>query len=62
MYHPTDTRAHSTAFVTPVLCGTRNSFMGPSRRVCGGWFGARCRSVVRMLVHGAMGRQIDPSW
>ena len=30
--------------------------MGPSRRVCGGWFGARCRSVVRTLVHGAMGR------
>ena len=34
MYHPTDTRAHSTAFVTPVLDGTSNSFMGPSRSMC----------------------------
>ena len=26
-----------------------------------GW-GARCSSVVRAFAHGAMGRQIDPSW
>ena len=25
-------------------------------------YGARCSSVVRAFVHGAMGRQIDPSW
>ena len=25
-------------------------------------FGARCSSVVRAFAHGAMGRQIDPSW
>ena len=24
--------------------------------------GARCSSVVRVFAHGAMGRQIDPSW
>ena len=24
--------------------------------------GARCSSVVRVFVHGAMGRRIDPSW
>ena len=24
--------------------------------------GARCSSVVRAFAHGAMGRQIDPSW
>ena len=24
--------------------------------------GARCSSVVRAFVHGAMGRRIDPSW
>ena len=24
--------------------------------------GARCSSVVRAFTHGAMGRQIDPSW
>ena len=24
--------------------------------------GARCSSVVRAFVHGAMGRQINPSW
>ena len=23
---------------------------------------ARCSSVVRVFAHGAMGRQIDPSW
>ena len=28
----------------------------------GGGVGARCSSVVRTLVHGAKGRQIDPSW
>ena len=26
---------------------------------CGG---ARCSSMVRVFAHGAMGRQIDPSW
>ena len=26
------------------------------------WPGARCSSVVRAFAHGAMGRQIDPSW
>ena len=62
MYYPTDTTAHSTAFVKPELDGTRNSFMGPSRMAGGRGFGARCSSVVRTLVHGAMGRQIDPSW
>ena len=25
-------------------------------------YGARCSSVVRAFVHGAMGRRIDPSW
>ena len=25
-------------------------------------WGARCSSVVRAFAHGAMGRQIDPSW
>ena len=25
-------------------------------------YGARCSSVVRAFAHGAMGRQIDPSW
>ena len=25
-------------------------------------FGARCSSVVRAFAHGAMGRQINPSW
>ena len=24
--------------------------------------GVRCSSVVRAFAHGAMGRQIDPSW
>ena len=24
--------------------------------------GARCSSLVRAFVHGAMGRRIDPSW
>ena len=24
--------------------------------------GARCSSVVRAFIHGAMGRRIDPSW
>ena len=24
--------------------------------------GARCSSMVRAFAHGAMGRQIDPSW
>ena len=24
--------------------------------------GARCSSVVRAFAHGAMGRQMDPSW
>ena len=24
--------------------------------------GARCSSVVKAFVHGAMGRRIDPSW
>ena len=26
------------------------------------YIGARCSSVVRAFVHGAMGRRIDPSW
>ena len=26
------------------------------------YVGARCSSVVRAFAHGAMGRQIDPSW
>ena len=32
-------------------------FFGPSLRA-----GARCSSVVRAFVHGAMGPRIDPSW
>ena len=32
--------------------------MGVSICVCG----ARCSSVVKAFAHGAMGRQIDPSW
>ena len=33
--------------------------------LCGGLLlhgGVRCSSVVRVFAHGAMGRQIDPSW
>ena len=26
------------------------------------WLGARCSSVVRAFIHGAMGHWIDPSW
>ena len=26
------------------------------------WGGARCSSVVRAFIRGAMGRRIDPSW
>ena len=29
MHHPTDRITHTTAFVTPVVAGTRNSSMGP---------------------------------
>ena len=29
---------------------------------CSDGMGARCISVVRVFAHGAMGRQIDPSW
>ena len=32
--------------------------MGVSICVCG----VRCSSVVKAFTHGAMGRQIDPSW
>ena len=32
------------------------------RSILHGGPGARCRSVVRAFAHGAMGRQIDPSW
>ena len=32
------------------------------RSILHGGPGARCSSVVRAFAHGAMGRQIDPSW
>ena len=32
-----------------------------SKRRCQN-LGARCSSVVRAFAHGAIGRQIDPSW
>ena len=34
----------------------------PSHQVAFVVKGARCSSVVRAFAHGAMGRQIDPSW
>ena len=48
----------SLSFVSLSLCLSHFSFISVSHLSQG----ARCSSVVRAFVHGAMGRRIDPSW
>ena len=67
MYHPTDRIAHTKAFVKPVMehwleqeiPQSKAAFPLPPASMAQG---ARCSSMVRAFAHGAMGRQIDPSW
>ena len=73
MHHPTDRITHTTAFVTQVVEHWMEREMaqlwfGASLEQVGRLFtiaplrlmGAKCSSVVRASIHGAMGRRIDP--
>ena len=53
MHHPTDRIAHTMAFVTPVVAGTRNSSMGPPHEGLIRW-----RKEGNILFNKALGHMV----
>ena len=52
----------SSRYVSRCGGSSDRSFIGWTHWAISRSKGARCSSVVRAFAHGAMGRQIDPSW